>query len=257
MIKLIIAELERSVERKGTRILFMVTAVLPIVIYYIVQYQVRCGGNNGIDALDCLNYPVYFVDEFNILLVVIIGPLFFNECLTLEVDSGAYKLIAIRPFKKWKLIVSKWISSALLYLCMLFSVLLIKTILGFLFMPKVSYTSYFNISGRFDLFNALLYNIKYYFIIFMIHITILGITSLISVIVKKTLVTFMTTSGVIMGAFYFSKAFSNIIFRISSYISHVLGGNYNFSTILYIITIDFILFGTSLYIWDKNIGSSV
>lgn len=257
MMRLVISDLERIISKKNTKVVLFMAAFLPVLIYLVVKRQVAYGATAGMNLYNSLNYPVKNVDEFNIILVAIIAPIFFNECLSSEIESGAYKLVMTRPFKKWQFIVSKWISSGIIYLFVILMMFLIKIIIGFSYMPKVEYTSYFNAGPKFNLIGAILFNLKFYLIIFVIHMIILAVISFVSSILKKTVAVFMITEGIIIGAAYFFKAAKDVIFTISSYITGILCGTYNLGSIFIIVLIEAVLFVLSLYIWNKNIGANV
>ncbi|MGE6551628.1 hypothetical protein ACQKFK_22230 [Bacillus mycoides] len=261
MKKLISAEIQRIFARKSTIVLFLISILYPLIFFYLSQLRWKFDSYvvNGIKLpLNNLNFPVGQILTYHILLIIIILPLFYSESLSSEVDSGAYKMILLRPFKKWKTLVSKWISLIIVYAGMLLLTYLTNTLIGYIFMPKVEQANYYNIEEPMGLFASSIYNLKFYFIIFIVHIALLSVVSFISVILKKPLLTFMGSIAFIVASIYLFDSIKNILFHTPDIVFSILGGTYNFDyTFVIFILIMPLFFGTSLFIWNKRIGSMV
>ncbi|MFD3158777.1 hypothetical protein ACFIJ5_18360 (plasmid) [Haloimpatiens sp. FM7330] len=261
MKELIWAECERILNKKSTKILFMITIVFQIFVFLI--YQKRWHVDNyvlkkGLEiSLNSLNYSVTQLTDFNAVLIFIILPLYFTECLSLEIDTGAYKMILLRPIKKWKLLVAKWIALASIYAAILCCVYLTKTLIGYIFMPRVESTNYFIINSKLGLFDSTIYNIKYYLIILVIHLSLLGITSFISVIVKKPILTFLGSIAFMIAALYLFKPMIDIFFKTATIGHYILAGSYNLNNIYTFFLFSLCCLGASLFIWNKRIGKMV
>src|SRR5690349_2905338 len=114
MKKLIFAEYERILARKSTKMLFLIGMISQILNFLLDQKHWHLNTyilKEGVEIpLNSLNYSVTQLTDFNVLLIFIILPLYFSECLSSEIDTGAYKMVLLRPIKKWKLQVAKWIA---------------------------------------------------------------------------------------------------------------------------------------------------
>ncbi|KPN94673.1 hypothetical protein AO843_22505 [Lysinibacillus sp. ZYM-1] len=260
MLRIIKSEFGRMFYKKSTKIIYAITILFPILIFYF--FQQRWGNDyytvDGVQySLNNLNYPVTQMLEFNALFIFIILPLFFSESLSSEIDSGGYKMILLRPFKKWKLLIGKWIALMLTYMSMLLFVFLINSLIGYLFMPNVEYTSYYNINENLYLFDSIFYNLKFYSIIFIVHLSILPIISLLSILFKKTFLSFFGSIALLVGGIYISVPLQNILFNTPDVAYSIIGGTYELINMLIFIFVTFLIFGVSLWMWNKRIGSIV
>lgn len=258
---LILAEYERIFQRKSTKILFGISILFQIFNFMLLQVHWKNSTvilKRGVELpLDNLNYAVMQLLDFNVILIFIILPLYFSECLSLELDTGAYKMIVLRPIKKWKLLVSKWIAIASTYALTLLCVYLTKTLIGYMFMPKVKSTKYFILNSSVGIGGSIIYNLKYYLIIFLIHLSLLGITSLISTVVKKTILTFLGSITFILISIYLFKPMFDIFFKTTEIVYYILAGSYNLNNIYIVLLITLCCLGMSLFIWNKRIGKMI
>lgn len=260
MLRIINSEFQRMYSKKSTKIIYLITILFPILIFYFFQQRWDTDSYtvNGVQySLNNLNYPVTQLLEYNALFIFIILPLFFSESFSSEIDSGGYKMILLRPFKKWKFLIGKWIVLILTYISMLFSVFLINSLIGYLFLPNVEYTSYYNINENLYLFDSIFYNLKFYSIILIVHLSILPIISFLSIVFKKTLLSFFGSIALLIGSIYISVPLQNILFHMPDVAYSILGGTYGFINILVFISVICLLFSVSIWIWNKRIGSIV
>lgn len=258
MLRIISSEFGRIFSKKSTKVIFLITALFPVLIFYF--FQQRWGTDyyivNGVKySLNNLNYPVTQMLEYNFLFLFILLPLFFSESLSSEIDSGGYKMILLRPFKKWKLLVGKWIVLILTYMSMLLCVFLINSLIGNLFLPHVKTTSYYNIDENLNLFDSMVYNLKFYLIILMVHVAILSIISLLSIAFKKTILAFFGSITIMIGGMYISLPLQNILFNTPDVAYSIIGGTYEPINMVIFTLVTFLIFSVSLWMWNKRIGS--
>lgn len=258
MLRIILSEFGRIFSKKSTKIIFLITGLFPVLIFYF--FQQRWGIDyyivNGVNySLNNLNYPVTQMLEYNFLFLFIILPLFFSESLSSEIDSGGYKMILLRPFKKWKLLVGKWIVLMLTYFSMLLCVFLINFLIGNLFLPHVKFTSYYNINENLNPFDSMVYNLKFYLIILIVHLAVLSIISFLSIAFKKTIIAFFGSITLMIGGMYISQPLQNILFNTPDVAYSILGGTYELLNMLIFILVTFSIFGVALWMWNKRIGS--
>ncbi|WP_242218609.1 ABC transporter permease [Bacillus cereus group sp. BfR-BA-01380] len=257
MRRLILSEIERIYSRKSTKVLFVISVLFPIFSYLLFQlrWNYTTYTVDGIKfSINSLNYPITQMSEYNALLIFILLPLFFSESLSSEIDSGAYKMILLRPLKKWKLIVSKWISLATVYTGILLCTYLTNVLIGYLLMPKVEYTVYYNIDKHLNLLDSTIYNLKCYLIMFGIHIALLAAISLLSVIVQKPILTFLGSIALLISGIYLFEPVKIIFFQTSDIAFSILGGAFELHYVLIFLLVILLFFSLSLWIWNKRIG---
>lgn len=257
MIKLIIAELERIFQKKSTKVLFLVAFSFPILtfLFYQLRWHFYTDIVNGIKfPLNSFNYSVYNLMEYNFLLVFILLPLLLTESLSSEIDSGAFRFVLIRPIKKWKLLVAKWISLSFVYALLLLCTFATKLIIGFGFLPKVQYTKYYNLKDSFGFLDSMVYNIKYYMLIFVLHIILLWIVTFISIIIKKPILSYIGSIGIIVGCAYLYEPVSRVFMQTTDYAYSILGNDYNIARLFYLVPVMIVLSMLSLWRWNREIG---
>lgn len=257
MQRLILSEIERIYSRKSTKVLFIISVLFPIFSYFLFQLRWNYTTYivDGIKfSINSLNYPITQMSEYNALLIFILLPLFISESLSSEIDSGAYKMILLRPLKKWKLIVSKWISLATVYIGILLCTYLTNVLIGYLFMPKVESTIYYNIDKNLNLLDSTIYNLKFYLIMFGIHIALLAAISLLSVIVQKPILTFLGSIALLVSGIYLFTPVKIIFFQTSDIAFSILGGAFELHYVLIFLLVISLFFSVSLWIWNKKIG---
>lgn len=261
MTKLILAECERIWARKSTKVLLIIMIAFQVFNFLLYQGHWKldmCVIKKGMEIeLNNLNYPVTQLIDFNAVLIFLVLPLFFTESLSLEIDTGAYKMMLLRPIKKWKLIVSKWIALVVTYSIALGCVCITKCIIGNIFMPKVNATKYFFIGANFSITDSILYNVKYYLIVILLHVALIGVISLISVITRKPVLTFLGCIFFIIASLYLCKPAIDIFFNTTNIPYYILAGQYNISSIVIYIIFSICCALLSLVIWNKKIGEIV
>lgn len=261
MRELVLAEYERIVQRKSTKILFLISIIFQIInfILFQIRWQIDTAiFKEGVEvALNSLNYPVMQLIDFNVLLVFVMLPLYFSESLSSELDSGAYKMVLLRPIKRWKLLVAKWISLATSYGLTLICVYLTKVFIGFMFLPKSRFTTYFLINNKLGVVHSIIYNLKYYLILFFIYLSILSITSLLSVVLRKPVLSFLGSSIFSIVLVYLFEPIFEILFKATDVAYYILAGKYNMINIYVLFSATIICFVISLWIWNRRVDKFV
>ncbi|MCR8982768.1 hypothetical protein [Brevibacillus laterosporus] len=257
---LVTAEFERVMARKSTRIMFGIMVLFPIVTFLL--YQVRWGiyttKINGITyPLNRLNFSVHDLYEWNVLVTFILLPLLYTESLSAETATGAYRLVLLRHHKVWKLLIAKWVSLAVVYALMLLSTFVMKSLIGFIFLPKASVTSYYHIAEKMGVFDSIQYNLNFYMIIYFIHSSLLSLVSCVGVIGKKPIITFIASVSLLVCSLYLFKPLQKIIFATNQLAYYILGGDYDISKLFYGVPIIMLLFLFSLWSWNHDIGKHV
>ncbi|SHH81216.1 hypothetical protein [Caloranaerobacter azorensis] len=249
---LILSELERIWGRKRTGILFILNIVLIFMICAFVNfYKVGFYGPNAYIKLNSLNFSPFVLREGHIILACIICPIIFIDCLNYEKTSGGFRLYMIRAYDKFEYIVSKWIALSITLFIFVISIFIVSNVFGFTLMPKTEYTELVNVQGEYGLISALLYNIKFYMIEYMILLCILGIASLVSVLVPNAVLAVIATIAVIVGSIYVWDGFSFLLFSTDE-IFNALGGINTAQFFISLIGIILITVLSSGVIWKKK-----
>ncbi|MBM7854020.1 hypothetical protein JOC37_000392 [Desulfohalotomaculum tongense] len=221
---LILSELERIWGRKRTGILFILNIVFIFIICAFINfYKVGFYGTDAYIKLNSLNFSPFVLREGHIILACIICPIIFIDCLNYEKTSGGFRLYMIRAYDKFEYIVSKWTALSITLFIFVLSIFIVSTVFGFTLMPQTEYTELINVQGKHGLISALIYNIKFYMIEYMILLCILGIASLVSVLAPNAVLAVIATIAVIVGSIYVWDGFSFLLFSTDE-IFKVLGG---------------------------------
>ncbi|AKN30556.1 membrane protein [Clostridium carboxidivorans P7] len=209
MKRLIEAEVQRIWINKKTRILLMLI-IVDTILSCIFRLKCPSGSydaKNYTVALNSLNFSPFIYQEVSLVLLYIALPIIFIDSINYEQITGAFRMYMIRPYKKYEFMISKWISLALTTFILMFIVFAISTIFGYLFMPKVSTVTFYNIQHKFNALGALLYIAKFYMIQFLVLLSILSIASIISVIISNSVISILSVIGSIAILTHFTNVF--------------------------------------------------
>lgn len=253
MKNLVVSELERVWSRgktKGLLVLFTIVTVL--WGFFMKQSDMGFYDPDTIMKLNSLNFGVFIVRDIHPLLVFVVLPMLYVDCFNGEHSLGYYRNVMIRPYEKWQFIVSKIITQIIVTFIVVLIMFVLTTILGNLFFDKVDSTEFFKVSGSFSFVGALIYRAKFYFVEFVILVSVLSLSTLICSIIPNIVLAFMSIIGFFIGGIYVLG--DNFFFFLSSGkdIFDVLGNvqSYNF----YIIILSFIIVGitSTLILWKKR-----
>lgn len=252
MKRLIACEFERIWRNRRTQLL-LAFYILFILLSCVERSFIGRGAYDGLTydvPFNTLNFAPFLFYEVRIELLFIILPILYITSISYEQSIGAFRMYVTRPYKKYEFIVSKLISLALTTLIFVYTTFILSTIFGFIFMPKASTVKFYNIEHEFSMIQALLYNISFYFIQFVIALTILALASVIGMLIKNSLISTLIVMAVSMGLGLRTKAFE-FIFRTTKYGFYALGNAVNMN--FYITLIGVLAVGTfiSMVLWEK------
>ncbi|ACA56347.1 ABC transporter permease [Clostridium botulinum] len=194
MKELIISEFLRMKGRKKNRVSFIL--ILVNFIFSICWYKIFGGGigfyTSDISAkINSLNLPIFVMKDLVLILFLIVLPMLFIDSLSGEYESGAYRLILIRPYSKIKLWFSKLIVQSLFSLVIFAIFFILSVISGYILFPKATVTNFYNIPKVYDKLGAFIYNFKVVALMYFVSIAILALASLISSMVSKSVAAFL------------------------------------------------------------------
>ncbi|APH19460.1 ABC transporter permease [Clostridium botulinum] len=205
MKELIISEFLRMRGRKKNRASFIL--ILVNFIFSISWYKTFGEGTGvytpGISTkINSLNLPIFVMKDLALILFLIVLPMLFIDSLSREYESGAYRLILIRPYSKVKLWFSKLIVQSLFSLVIFVVFFIISVISGYILFPKVTITNFYNIPKVYNKLGAFIYNFKVVALMYFVSIAILALASLISSIVSKSVAAFLIVISFLIAGIY-------------------------------------------------------
>lgn len=212
MKNLVIAELERMTSRKMNKIFFFASIIVLVLFASWVRFfNVGFYDPNITMEINSLNFAPFVLRDYHLYLMFIFCPFIFTESLCHESVTGCLRLVLTRTYNKREVIVSKFLCCMIVSGLFLLIIFIFATLFGYLFVPKVDYTHFFNIEHSFGGAQALLYNMKFYALEYLVVVALLGISAFVSVILPNTVLAFIGTLGVSIGSLYISDAFEFFI----------------------------------------------
>ncbi len=213
MKNLIGSELERIFSSKKTKVTFIVSMILLILILFFVKIGETGFYDPKISVkLNSLNFAPFILREFHMVLAIIICPMLFTESFNSERTNGYYRMIMIRPYSKLQMFLSKWISQAITFGILILITFIITIVFGYLALPEASEANFFNIAGSFSKTGALLFNFKFYLCEYLVILAILSINALMGVLMPNSVLAFIGSVGVCLGSLYIVDKLEFLIF---------------------------------------------
>ncbi|PIH05575.1 ABC transporter permease subunit [Clostridium combesii] len=205
MKELIISEFLRMRGRRKNKASFII--VLVNFIFSISWYK-TFGEGMGVytpgiaTKINSLNLPIFVMKDLASILFLIVLPMLFIDSLSGEYESGAYRLILIRPYSKVKLWFSKLIAQSLFSLVIFVVFFILSVINGYILFPKATVTNFYNIPKVYDQLGAFIYNFKVIALMYFVSIAILALASLISSTVSKSVAAFLIVISFLIAGIY-------------------------------------------------------
>ncbi|KOM97650.1 membrane protein [Clostridium botulinum] len=205
MKELIISEFLRMRGRRKNKASFII--VLVNFIFSISWYK-TFGEGMGVytpgicTKINSLNLPIFVMKDLASILFLIVLPMLLIDSLSGEYESGAYRLILIRPYSKIKLWFSKLIAQSLFSLVIFVVFFILSVISGYILFPKVTITNFYNIPKVYNKLGAFIYNFKVVALMYFVSIAILALASLISSIVSKSVAAFLIVISFLIAGIY-------------------------------------------------------
>ncbi len=208
MKNIIKSELDRMIKSKKNKWLFIISIGIFILQgFFIKTFNVGFYDPNIITSLNSLNTPPFIIREFHLFLLYVFCPMIFIESFNHENTSGGYRMVLIRGYKKRDYIISKLMCCVMLMAVFMVITYIVGTLFGYLFIDKTNATTYFNMEGSFGVFKAALYNFKFYGLEYLIVLAFLGISSIIGIISKNSVIAYFLSLGICIGSIYISDTF--------------------------------------------------
>ncbi|MBU3215615.1 ABC transporter permease [Clostridium estertheticum] len=253
MKRLITSEFQRIWGNRKTQLLlvFYVVVIISSCVFRLMSpYGAYDGVKYNVD-LNRLNFSPFVFYEIRFELLYIILPILFMNSINYEQSIGAFRMYVIRPYKKQEFIISKWIALALTTFIFIFTAFIISTVFGYLFMPKASYVTFYNIQQDFSMAQAFSYTIKFFSIQFVISLCILALASVIGIIINNSVISILSVIAISVGLGFFTKAFEFLNYT-TKYGFYVLANTAPISFYMTLIAILVVGLFVSMFLWQKK-----
>ncbi|MGN4425403.1 ABC transporter permease [Bacillus cereus group sp. MYBK30-1] len=210
MMQILISEFERIFERKKTKVLIIIFGLLLILhSVWVHNYGVAIYDTKGTEAiLSNLNFPIAVTREWYFTLFLLIFPILFIDSFNSEISSGAYRLIMIRPVRRWELLLAKWITQMSIVSLFLLMALIVSYGYGTFFIRHAEETFFLNKQVIYGTGASILYTVKYYLILWFIASALLMLSSFVSLWVQNSIITYFVIVGLIVAGLYVNEEIS-------------------------------------------------
>lgn len=202
MKEILTSEWERMWGRKKTQIglgFFMVYVFFMCLFlhgfgisFYSPEQSVR---------LNALNFPPFLLKEVSFAILLVFLPMFVVDSLNGEYQSGAYRMVLLRPQSRLKLLLAKWLMQVLVLGSMILFTFVLGWIWGHLFLPDLKTTSFLGTEAL-DGIGAFLYSLTFYGLTFFIMLGVLAIGSFISIVMPNMILSFAGWLAFLIGSVY-------------------------------------------------------
>ncbi|MCM1991589.1 hypothetical protein [Oceanirhabdus seepicola] len=208
MKNLVLSELKRVFFRKKFLALIFVS-IMYLVLSAGLMLVCRVGfyDPNITMEVNRLNFSVHLLRDFHFYFLIVLFPIIFVECFCGEIASGKFRMFITRPYSKTKIILSKVIVGAIVSGIILLGSLIIFTALGYIKLPYVETTRFFNIDKEFTAIGSFIYSLKFYALEWFILMGLMSIVATLSVLIRNSVVVFLGTIASIVFTLYISEKF--------------------------------------------------
>ncbi|GAA0748662.1 ABC transporter permease subunit [Clostridium oceanicum] len=207
MLNLFKSEWQRLYSKKTTWLCFL---LIPVIIMGSAKYCLFL--NLSVNSTDSkftqfYNFPVASIQELGSFSINMILILLIVLCVTEEFTNGSIRLVLIRPIKKGKVFLAKFLVIISTIFLILIVYLILSYILGYIIFPKSSSVTAFFWKRPFNPHEMFLYTLKYYSMLFLTLIAIATLEFFISIISKSVTISI----GVNIGIYLFLLIYPRVI----------------------------------------------
>lgn len=229
MKELIISEFLRMRSRKKNKICLL---ILIIAFLFTIFWDSSAFLGQGIGfytpdiscKLNSLNYPLFCMKNVIFILFIVVLPILFIDSLSGEYESGAYRLILVKPYTRMEFWFSKLIVQSLFTLMIFIIFFILSIIAGYALFPKVSSTTFYNSSINYTVVSAFLYNLKAVLLMCLVSNAILAISALISSVIPKAVISFIILLSILIGSLYVGHGFDALLMPLEAIVKLLSSG---------------------------------
>ncbi len=245
-----ISEWERMFKRKKTWVgISIYLALIGLEALFLFGVGVSFYNQDAVVELNSLNTAPFFIRELGLVLSFIIIPMFVVDSFNGEYTSGAYRLVLLRPQGRTLLFTIKLAVQATVIWGLLAVTALVGTMFGKLVFPNVEDVSFFN-TGIFQPYQASLYVLLFYFIVFLIMVAVICLGSAVSSIMPNPILAYIGIVGLLIGSIYVSDQFFFFL-TVSDSVFEILGEQ-QLDLFLLIVSLSLVSYIISLVVWKKR-----
>lgn len=255
MLGIWISELERDWKKKSKIVLF--SAFLIVIIFNIWGLSSSQKGvfrfGEGSILLNNLNAPWFMMDGMSLLMMAALLPIFYIDQLSGELNSGAYRLYALRPYRRFELWLGKLLALAATTVVGIGIVYIISMIGSKTFFSSSDTAALYGFKDEVGRLPAEWYTIKFYGIFLLTCLVKLLFCSAICVFISRPIIAFLVIFGLSIVLYHYIA--TELVFLFDPFrpilLSLQSGGSISFW--LYLIG-SCILFGAiSFWGWQRKV----
>ncbi|MFB5660287.1 hypothetical protein [Alteribacillus sp. HJP-4] len=208
MNQLIASEFERIWEMKivkGFFVLFLV--ITGFCIYFLTLFDNGQFTRDSHTALNAVNFPWFLLREVSFFVVLLFMPFLYVVVFNGEIHSKAYYLILYRPYQRAQFLMSKWSTLALTAFFVTLIIFLAGIAAGIMLYPMPEYIELYNDPTKYSLFSGYLYTIKYFGLFFVVLLSGMALSTVISLIAPNPVIAFFSILIAFIVPIYFSADF--------------------------------------------------
>lgn len=203
--------------------------------------------------LNNLNAPWFMMDGMSLLMMAAMLPIFYIDQLSGELNSGAYRLYALRPYRRFELWLGKLLALAATTVVGIGIVYIISMIGSKAFFSSSDTAALYGFKNEVGRLPAEWYTIKFYGIFLLTCLAKLLFCSAICVFISRPIIAFLVIFGLSIVLYHYIA--TELVFLFDPFrpilLSLQSGGSISFWLYL---TGSSILFGTiSFWGWQRKV----
>ncbi|MFX0550121.1 hypothetical protein ACOAKC_12435 [Hathewaya histolytica] len=261
MKSLIKGELFRFFKKKSYMFIIIITLLLMVLSSinfkygHVAFYNIKGSSNNFNEYIkgdiNRLNFSIFMLGELPINLIFIVVPFLAASVLNVEMTEGYLRMIMVRGCSKIKIILSKIISIFIFNMVNLLFMGIISYVISFLLYPHISQFTIPVINKTLNLYQSILYFIKYLGVYFIVCSFLSSIAVLLNMFMPNSMVS-MFAFWVLMGmAIFKSGFFYNNIFNLRNYTFQLVNSLNPISSLIDVIVATLIISMISCFVFNK------
>ncbi|OAX46032.1 hypothetical protein [Paenibacillus sp. AD87] len=255
MLGIWISELERDWKKKSKIMLF--SAFIIVIIFNIWGLSSSQKGvfrfGEGSILLNNLNAPWFMMDGMSLLMMAALLPIIYIDQLSGELNSGAYRLYALRPYRRFELWLGKLLALAATTVVGIGIVYIISMIGSKTFFSSSDTTTLYGFKGEVGRLSAEWYTIKFYGVFLLTCLAKLLFCSAICVFISRPIIAFLVIFGLSIVLYHYIA--TELVFLFDPFRPILLslhsGGSVSFW--LYLIGSSILFGAISFWGWQRKV----
>lgn len=255
MLGIWISELERDWKKKYKVMMF--SAFLMVAMFNIwgsssLQRGVFRFGEGSI-VLNNLNAPWFVMDGMSLLMMAALLPMIYIDQLSGELNSGAYRLYALRPYRRFQLWLGKLLALAATTVVGVGIVYIVSMIGSKTLFASSDTAALYGIKGEVGRLSAEWYTIKFYGVFLLTCLAKLLFCSAVCVFISRPIIAFLVILGLSIVLYHYLA--TDLVFLFDPFrpilLSLQSGGSGSFW--LYLIGSSILFGAISFWGWQRKV----